>query len=460
MRESEKRNDISSHSQLNQKAEFDLDYRSLFVSAPGMYLVLLPDENFTIVEVSNSYAKATMTKREEIVGRGLFDVFPDNPEDLKATGVNNLRASLNRVIKTKAPDTMAVQKYDLPLPASKGGGFEERYWSPTNTPVQDSNGRFFAIIHKVEDVTEYVRLKQLGMKKDKLTENLENKTSQMELDILLRSQELQDANEKLRENIIAIKNTEQALRDAVRARDEFLSLASHELKTPLSSLRLQVQLRKRKLEMGNLDEFSPERIPTLLYDDERHLNRLIRLVDDMLDVSRLATGKLQLSIEETDLGVLVREVVNRFTPLLESSEIDIKLDTAKNVVGQWDSYRIEQVVTNLLTNAMKYGEGKPIYIRVSKLGEKGLLTVHDEGIGIADVDSNRIFDLFERVVSPDEISGLGLGLYIVKQFVEAHGGKIQVDSKLNHGSTFTVELPIYATKNSKNHNESMYPRRE
>ncbi|WPU66502.1 sensor histidine kinase [Peredibacter starrii] len=454
MGEPENRNDISSHSQLNQKAEFDLDYRALFVSAPGMYLVLLPDENFTIVEVSNSYAEATMTKREEIVGRGLFEVFPDNPEDLKATGVNNLRASLNRVIKTKAPDAMAVQKYDIRLPASKGGGFEERYWSPANTPVQDSNGRLHVIIHKVEDVTDYVRLKQLGMEKDKLTEDLQHKTSQMEFDILRHSQELQDANEKLRVKIIEIKNTEKDLRDAIKARDEFLSLASHELKTPLSSLRLQVQLRKRKFEMGNLDEFSPERIPALLHDDERHLNRLIRLVDDMLDVSRLATGKFQLSIEETDLGAVVLEVVNRFRPLLESSEIDINLDTAARVVGQWDSHRIEQVVTNLLTNAMKYGEGNPIYIRISKLGDKGLLTVRDEGIGIAEVDNKRIFDQFERVASQDEVSGLGLGLYITKQFVEAHGGKIHVDSKLNEGSTFTVELPIYAMKNSKDHNVS------
>lgn len=238
------------------------------------------------------------------------------------------------------------------------------------------------------------------------------------------------------------------MRDAVKARDEFLSIASHELKTPLTSLRLQAQLRKRKMEKGDLAAFSPERLPTLLNDDERQLNRLIRLVDDMLDVSRLTSGKLQLSIEETDLGALVREVVNRFTPQLESSGIDIKFDTATSVVGEWDSYRIEQVFTNLLTNAMKYGGGKTIYIGVSQLGEKGLMTVRDQGIDIADVDRDRIFDQFERAVSPSGVNGLGLGLYIVNQMVEAHGGQIRVDSKLDQGSTFTVELPIYSTKES------------
>lgn len=146
----------SLHSQTPQ-----LDFRVLFESAPGLYLVLLPDPAFTIVAVSAAYLSATMTKREEILGRGLFHVFPDNPSDPSADGVRKLRASLERVRLHGVPDTMAIQKYDIRRPASKGGGFEERYWSPVNSPVLGEDKKCVYIIHCVEDVTEFVRLKSL-----------------------------------------------------------------------------------------------------------------------------------------------------------------------------------------------------------------------------------------------------------------------------------------------------------
>src|SRR5258708_25342856 len=134
------------------------DYRALFESAPGLYLVLDPD--FTIVAASDAYLRATMTSREGIVGRGIFKVFPDNPDDPDATGVRNLRASLERVLGSGQPDAMAVQKYDIPRPA--GGGFQERYWSPVNTPVLAANGAIAYIIHCVEDVTGFLQLKEVG----------------------------------------------------------------------------------------------------------------------------------------------------------------------------------------------------------------------------------------------------------------------------------------------------------
>ena len=130
------------------------DFRTLFESVPGSYLVLLPD--FTIIAVTDAYLKATMTTRENILGRGLFDVFPDNPQDPNATGVSNLRASLQRVLKNKVADTMAVQKYDIRQPQSEGGGFEERHWSPVNSPVLGSGQNLIYIIHRVEDVTEFI----------------------------------------------------------------------------------------------------------------------------------------------------------------------------------------------------------------------------------------------------------------------------------------------------------------
>jgi PAS domain S-box-containing protein len=168
------------------------EFQVLFESAPGSYLVLTPD--FTIVAVSDAYLRATMTKREEILGRGLFDVFPDNPDEPTATGVGNLRTSLESVRQNRASHTMAMQKYDIRRPESEGGGFEKRYWSPVNSPVFGKDGQLTYIIHRVEEVTEFIRLKQQGIKEHKLTEALQKRTEQMEADIYLRGQELQQVN--------------------------------------------------------------------------------------------------------------------------------------------------------------------------------------------------------------------------------------------------------------------------
>ena len=171
------------------------DFQVLFQSAPGLYLVLTSQLN--IVAVSDAYLRATMTKREEILGRGIFDVFPDNPDDPSATGVRNLRTSLQRVIQDKTPDTMAVQKYDIRKPESEGGGFEERFWSPVNSPVFGSDKGLAYIIHRVEDVTEFVRLKQQTLEQEKLAEKLRTHAGQMEAEIFQRAAEVQEANRRL-----------------------------------------------------------------------------------------------------------------------------------------------------------------------------------------------------------------------------------------------------------------------
>lgn len=187
------------------------DFRALFESAPGLYLVLTPD--LKIVAVSEAYLQATMTKREAILDRGLFEVFPDNPDDPAASGVRNLSASLQNVLKNRTPDTMAVQKYDIRRPESEGGGFEERYWSPMNSPVFGPSGELTYIIHRVEDVTEFIRLKQLEHEQSKLTEKLLTKTMQMEAEIFLRAQEVQKANRQLEKANQELENSRQEIQN-------------------------------------------------------------------------------------------------------------------------------------------------------------------------------------------------------------------------------------------------------
>jgi PAS domain S-box-containing protein len=172
------------------------DFRALFESVPGMYIVLAPD--LTIVAVSDAYMHVTMTERDQILGRGLFDVFPDNPDDPNADGVRNLSASLNRVLKSRTIDAMPVQRYDIRRPQSEGGGFEERYWSPVNSPVLDDDRQIAYIIHRVEDVTEFVRLKREGHEQHRLTEELRTQVNKMESEIYLRAQQLDEANRQLR----------------------------------------------------------------------------------------------------------------------------------------------------------------------------------------------------------------------------------------------------------------------
>jgi PAS domain S-box-containing protein len=187
------------------------DYKALFENVPGLYLILLPD--FTSTAVSNSYAAATMTVREHIIGKNLFEVFPDNPDDKFADGESNLRYSLNTVLKTKQTHTMAVQKYDIRRP---DGSFEVRWWSPVNKPVLTQNGEVQYIIHRVEDVTEYIRNQESWVKKDIQIEGLERKVSDMEMEIYARAQKIQQMNadlEKLVEERTAeLMKTEQQFR--------------------------------------------------------------------------------------------------------------------------------------------------------------------------------------------------------------------------------------------------------
>ncbi|WP_224248634.1 sensor histidine kinase [Hyalangium gracile] len=191
------------------------DFQQLFEKCPGLYLIALPDADFTLVAVSDAYLSATMATREGILGRPLFEVFPDNPADPSATGVRNLRASLERARATRSADTMAVQKYDIRRPAAEGGGFEERYWSPINLPVLSPEGAVRYLLHRVEDVTDSVRLARRGDDERERTTALQSRN--LEVELPRRSQELQTANQELRE---ALRARDEALAQASQARAE------------------------------------------------------------------------------------------------------------------------------------------------------------------------------------------------------------------------------------------------
>jgi two-component system CheB/CheR fusion protein len=239
------------------------------------------------------------------------------------------------------------------------------------------------------------------------------------------------------------KHAEAELIRAVQSRDEFLSIASHELKTPLTSLKMQSQLRKRYAIRGDSDTFTKEKLIAMAKNDDDQINRINRLIDDMLDITRINSGKLSITHEEVPARELLNDVVNRFLTVTPEAGSTITIERCEDFIGTWDRFRVDQVITNLVTNAIKYGAGKPIAVTAFSRNGWAIFQVKDQGIGISKADQERIFGQFERAIHKNEISGLGLGLYIVKQIVESHRGKISVDSELSKGSTFTVELPLH-----------------
>ena len=230
--------------------------------------------------------------------------------------------------------------------------------------------------------------------------------------------------------------------EAIRMRDEFLSIASHELKTPLTSLTLQNHMRTRQIQRGQDGPLDPQRMLKYLEADDKQLSRITRLINDMFDIARIRASRLTIKKEPLDFTHFVIDVVERMKPQLQANGCQVTMGVFPEVLVEADSYRLEQVVVNMLTNAMKYGAGKPVRIEIQLAVRKVTLLIQDKGPGVAQKDFDRIFQRFERAVSSSEVSGLGLGLYISRQIMEQHSGSIFLSSAIGEGSTFMVELPI------------------
>jgi len=234
------------------------------------------------------------------------------------------------------------------------------------------------------------------------------------------------------------------VQEAVRERDEFISVAAHELRTPLTALQLKLQGLERRLRAGPPEKSAPGKLGERLNGALRQTERLSHLIERLLDVSRIAGGRLELAPERFDLVELVRQVAEDFREPAAEAGTQLRLHGAERMEGCWDRLRMEQVLVNLLSNAVKYGTGRPVSVRIEAAGERIRISVVDEGIGIAAEDLGRIFTRFERAAPVRNYGGLGLGLYISRHIVDAHGGHIEVSSRPGHGSTFVIDLPLVA----------------
>lgn len=401
--------------------------QSLFESLPGLYLVLSPD--LQIVAVSDAYLQATMTKRDEICGRPLFEVFPDNPDDPTATGVSNLRSSLDRVIQNRTADTMAIQKYDLRRP---DGRFEERFWSPVNQPVLGVGGEMELIVHRVEDVTEFVlhkRNKDAVGSDDappRAPASFLAQMEKMEAEVFRSSQALQAANHKL-----------QAVNQELEA---FSYSVSHDLRAPLRHINGYVELLGEHLG-SNLDDQARRYLTTV----SESAAQMGQLIDDLLAFSRM--GRQEMRQSSVDLNQLVREAVGSLQPEMAGREILWKIAPLPSVQG--DHSMLLQVVLNLLSNAVKYTRRKnpaEIEVRlVRQTADEVTVAVADNGAGFEMKYVDKLFGVFQRLHRPEEFEGTGVGLANVRRIVTRHGGRVWAEGTLNVGATFYFSLtPVNA----------------
>ena len=240
-----------------------------------------------------------------------------------------------------------------------------------------------------------------------------------------------------------LRATQAELERAVHMRDDFMSMVAHELRTPLNTLFLEAQLRGMQLDKGNAAFFSPENLRKMVARDGRQIHSMIRLINDMVDVTRIRSGKLSIRPAETELKDLLERVVSDLAHRTEAAGATIVLDAPQAVHGVWDEFRVEQVIVNLLTNALRYGGSKPVTLSLFTREGRAHVVVRDQGPGIAEEDIARIFNPFERAGNKEVREGLGLGLYIARQLAESHEGTLEVVSAPGQGAAFELTLPLH-----------------
>ncbi|MCC2956040.1 hybrid sensor histidine kinase/response regulator [Massilia sp. IC2-477] len=266
---------------------------------------------------------------------------------------------------------------------------------------------------------------------------LDQQRRQMQRQMAALERSRQEQETLLRE----LHQTQEELQRSLRMRDEFMSLVAHELRTPLNTLFLETQMRSLQLKRGTLASISPDQFEAMIRRDERQIKSMIRLIDDMLDVSRMRSGQLSIRPAAVELMDLLERVVSDLSLQAAATGCKLSLLPHPPVQGCWDEFRIEQVVVNLLTNALRYGGGQPVEVSVQYAKDTVSIHVRDEGKGIAQSDLERIFEPYERGARNGEPKGLGLGLYISRQLAISHGGELRVTSRPGEGSTFTLVLP-------------------
>lgn len=406
------------------------ELRSLFESLPGLYLVLTTD--FHVVAVSDAYLKATMTTREGILDRNLFDIFPENLATTSAEGASQVRASLNRVLKHAAPDTMAIQRYDIP---TADGQFEERYWSPVHSPVFDSNRKIKYIVHRVEEVTDFVR-SRAQFREESDSSELSKRLERMEVEVFQSSQALQATNREL-------EAANRRLEIATQHKSEFLAGMSHELRTPLNAILGFTGTLLMKLP-GPLNTDQEKQLRTV----QTSAKHLLSLINDLLDLAKIEAGKREVVAEMLTGQSVLQDVASTLRPLAEKKGLRFEIEApAADISLQTDRRALSQILFNLAGNAIKFTAQGCVTLSLDTRCEAHRTFVNfrviDTGPGIPPEVRARLFGLFAQGQGREGryVEGSGLGLHLSQNLAGLLGGHIALESTPAEGSTFTLTLP-------------------
>lgn len=408
---------------LQSKSLFSLDYQTLFQVLPGRYMVFTPD--LTIVAVSDDFLRVTSTQRENIIGKEIFSVFPENPDEKNANGKHNFYVSVERVLQNKMPDLMAMQKYDLRRPGD--GVYEERYWSLINSPILNAQGNVIFIIQRVEDVTEFVHLKLINQEQDKMVEAFRMRTGEIENELYQHAQELQRAKEA-----VEIANRELVLKN--QELEAFSYSVSHDLRAPVRSI---IGFGKILLEDygENLDAQGKDYLTRMMNAGQK----TGQLIDALLQLSRLSRKPIEKNT--IDLSAMVKEILNELQQMDPTREVNCKI--AHNILTEGDKQFMQIVLQNLIGNAWKYtGRKTKAYIEfgVQKQDHETIYFIRDNGAGFDMSYANKLFGIFQRLHSFAEFEGIGIGLVTAQRIIRRMGGRIWAEGVVDQGATFFFTL--------------------
>ncbi len=449
----------------NTSSNNTLDFRLIFYNAPTLFLLIKPNSpEFTILDANDAYLNATVTKRFEIMNKGLFDVFPDNPSDMKADGVSNLKRSLDMVIESKKVNAMPTQKYDIQVTTESGIIFEERYWDVSNTPVLNEKNEVIYIIHTAEDVTATYNLEN---KLKTITAEIEEKSYLLKeneerinaiLSALLRYTTMDFSNklkisdkgdeldaivvglnsliDELENQIQLLKVVNDELEYANNELDSFSYSVSHDLRAPLRAINGYAQVLME--DYGHqLDESGKNTINVII----KNAFKMAALIDDLLTFSRI--GKQGLTKVVLNMNTIVSTIVNEFKSQEKNNSVDFKIAHLEETEG--DSSMLKQVITNLVSNAIKYSgkKEKPV-IEIGSFKKDNMCVyyVKDNGAGFDMKYYDKLFGVFQRLHSASEFEGTGVGLALVQRIIKKHQGEVWAESEPEKGATFFFSLPL------------------
>lgn len=426
------------------------NFKLLFNSSPNLYLVLNPD--FQIVAVNDSYLKSLDRERSELIGQDVFKAFPPNVDDPGALAAQNLKTSLEMVLKTGYPHSMDVEKYSVRV----GESHEDRYWTICNSPVFDDDQNLKYIIHRAEDVTEFMKIKRDSGGAIDLGRDFKSKKGLMETEVLARAHEIQEANVNLKaaNDQLAMREKElralyERLARVDRQKTQFFANISHELRTPLTLILGHVD---RLLSDAKMDSPAQGSLMTV----KRNAQALLRHVSDLLDVARFDAGELKPRYVNLDVSQLFHVLSESFAVLASERHINFSMEAPLALIAQLDSQMMQRILLNVLSNAFKftpdYGviRGRVEAIRKPQ-GDVVRFSVSDSGPGVPTHLRHNIFERFFQIQESTGRTGggTGLGLAIVKDFTDILGGTVEVRQSTEGGAQFVVEIPVKAPQGTE-----------